>query len=201
VEMRIVLICITTVFESASKESSEYHSGSSAAKMDIFFTGQIHQDVGNQMYHTFEQGSSKGGRLRKSSVSRIRIVMLLYSMDGWMISFTLTPRYTSDMQATTTISILVALITVIMTFLTGELYASPRGLWSTFVLGSIRAGPLAGGYKTFDPEMDNDRIPCECLIEIPKMPGVLKVESSTVLRSLLQSGGCGSCISGWHQLV
>ena len=51
-------------------------------------------------------------------------------MDGWMNSFTLTPRYTSDMQATTTICILVALITVIVTFLTGELYASPRGLCS-----------------------------------------------------------------------
>jgi hypothetical protein len=36
-----------------------------------------------------------------------------------MISFTLIPRYTSDMQATTTIYILVALITVIVTFLMG----------------------------------------------------------------------------------
>ena len=41
-------------------------------------------------------------------------------MDGWMISFTLTPRHTSDMQATTTICILVVLITVIITFLTGD---------------------------------------------------------------------------------
>jgi hypothetical protein len=38
-------------------------------------------------------------------------------MDGWMISFTLTPRYSSDMQVTTTISILVALITVVSHFL------------------------------------------------------------------------------------
>ena len=71
-------------------------------------------------------------------------------MDGWMISFTLTPRYTSDMQATTTICILVALITVIGAFLTGELYASPRGLWSAFALGSFPVGPLAHGYKTFE---------------------------------------------------
>jgi hypothetical protein len=38
-----------------------------------------------------------------------------------MISFTLAARYTSDVQVTTTITILVALITVIVTFLTGEL--------------------------------------------------------------------------------
>jgi hypothetical protein len=71
-------------------------------------------------------------------------------MDGWMISFTLTPRYTSDMQATTTIYILVALITVIDAFLTGELCASPRGLWSAFALGSLLVGPLAHSYKTFE---------------------------------------------------
>jgi hypothetical protein len=68
-------------------------------------------------------------------------------MDGWMISFTLTPCYKSDMQATTTICILVALITVIVTFLTGELYASPRGLCSAFALDSVVVGPLAHGYK------------------------------------------------------
>jgi hypothetical protein len=67
-----------------------------------------------------------------------------------MISFTLTPRYTSDMQVTTTISILVALITVIVPFLTGDLYASPRGLWSAFALDSFPVGPLAHGYKTFE---------------------------------------------------
>jgi hypothetical protein len=44
-----------------------------------------------------------------------------------MVLFTLTSCYTSDMQVTTSISIIVALITDIITFLTGELYASPRG--------------------------------------------------------------------------
>jgi hypothetical protein len=83
-------------------------------------------------------------------------------MDGWMISFTLTPRYTSDMQATTTICILVALITVIVTFLTGELYASPRGLWSAFALGSVVVGPLAHGYKTFEmlPQSPEQHLEC-----------------------------------------
>ena len=88
------------------------------------------------------------------------------------------------MQATTTIYILVALITVIGTFLTGELYASPRGLWWAFAVGSFHAGPLASGYKTFDPEINNGMIPCECLIETRKMPGVLRVENLTVLRLL-----------------
>lgn len=53
-------------------------------------------------------------------------------MDGWMLSFTLTSRYASDMQITITISILVGLTTVIVAFLTGELHASPRGLWLAF---------------------------------------------------------------------
>jgi hypothetical protein len=73
-----------------------------------------------------------------------------YSMDGWMISFTLTPRYASDMQATTSICILVALIIVIITFLTGEIYASPRGLCLAFVLDCVVVVPLAHGYKTFE---------------------------------------------------
>lgn len=50
--------------------------------------------------------------------------MLIYTwmdewMGGWMISFTLTPGYTSDVQATTTI--LAALIPVFNTSLTAEL--------------------------------------------------------------------------------
>jgi uncharacterized membrane protein len=67
-------------------------------------------------------------------------------MDGWMVQFTLTPRYSSDMQVTTTINILVALITVVVTFLTGELYASLRGLWLAFAFDSFLEGPLAHGY-------------------------------------------------------
>lgn len=54
-----------------------------------------------------------------------------------MISITLTSRYTSNMQTTTTISTLVALITVIVTFLMGEPYASPSGLLSASALGSF----------------------------------------------------------------
>jgi hypothetical protein len=65
-----------------------------------------------------------------------------------MISFTLTPRYTSDMQVTTTISILVALITVVVPFLTGDLYASPRGP----VVG-LCLGFLSGG--SFGPRLQN----------------------------------------------
>jgi hypothetical protein len=63
-------------------------------------------------------------------------------LDGWRDdSFTLTPRYTSDMQTTT--SICMALITVIVTFLTGELYASPRGLCSAFALDCVIGASLA----------------------------------------------------------
>jgi hypothetical protein len=61
-------------------------------------------------------------------------------MDGWMISFTLTLRYTSDIQGTTAICILIALITVIITFLIGELYTLSKGLWLAFALGSIIEG-------------------------------------------------------------
>lgn len=64
-----------------------------------------------------------------------------YSMDGWMISFTLTPRHTSDMQVTTTIYIFVALIIVIITLLISRLYALPKGLCLAFV--------LAHSYKPF----------------------------------------------------
>jgi hypothetical protein len=83
-------------------------------------------------------------------------------MDGWMISFTLTPRYISDTQVIITICILVALIIVIVTFLTGELYASPRGLCSAFASASVVVGPLAHGYKTFEmlPRSPEQHLKC-----------------------------------------
>lgn len=71
-------------------------------------------------------------------------------MDGWMDGLFHLPgplAILSDMQVTTTICILVALITVVVTFLTGELYVSPRSRWSAFALSSDLIFTVDGRFR------------------------------------------------------